>query len=120
MNDCIFLEGFIYECHIGCTPEERETAQRVELNLEIATDIYEVGRSAKLERGVDWAQVEALCSNVIKQRQWTLVEELAEVLAESIFRAFEHTNGITLSLRKFPFPHGRSVGVRIKRKRPSS
>lgn len=118
-DDRLFVNEQSIHCSIGLTAEERAYPQRILLSTQIglSTPMAEIGRSVDLSRGVCYATLAARFNEHARSRSWTLVEELAESLAELGFREFPAVNVIQIEIQKFVVPETSSVGIRITRLR---
>lgn len=83
-QDRIVLAAMRFEAHVGVTEEERSTLQPIEVDLEMAYDLAEAGRTDDLARTVDYGWVFTLCRELVEGRAFHLLEAVAETIASSV------------------------------------
>jgi dihydroneopterin aldolase len=111
----ILIEGLKVSAVIGCYDWEREIQQPLLIDLVLTRDIAQASRSDDLADALDYAalsnRVIALCG----ERQFQLLEALAECLAQMIFDEFA-VQRLQLTIRKpGAVAEAAAVGVRISR-----
>jgi len=115
--DSILVTGLRVKSHIGATEEERERAQLLVVNLEIATDLRRAGASDDLADTIDYGRLVTGVERLIAGSRCALLEHLAENIASHI-AAIEGVNGVTVEVAKDAPPIEQEVGcvaVRIER-----
>jgi dihydroneopterin aldolase len=118
----IVLERIELQGHIGVTHEEREVAQPLAVDLELAVHLpsfHEAARSDDISRTIDYATVAAKIVRAGTERAFNLLEALAERLSRMLFDEFPITE-VHLWVRKLrpPLPEVRgSAGIRLIRTR---
>lgn len=115
----ILIEGLKVSAVIGCYDWEREIQQPLLIDLVLTCDIAQASRSDDLADALDYAtlsnRVIALCA----ERQFQLLEALAECLAQMIFDEFA-VQRLQLTIRKpGAVAEAAAVGVRISREAAS-
>lgn len=115
----ILIEGLKVSAVIGCYDWEREIQQPLLIDLVLTCDIAQASRSDDLADALDYAalsnRVIALCG----ERQFQLLEALAECLAQMIFDEFT-VQRLQLTIRKpGAVAEAAAVGVRISREAAS-
>jgi FolB domain-containing protein len=119
MPDRIELRGLRALAICGALPEEQTRAQPVEVDLDIAVDLTAAGQSDDLADTVDYGAVAADVERVLTVERFTLLERLAERVAETVL-ADERVLEVTVAARKLrpPVPQQLdTTGVRITRAR---
>jgi dihydroneopterin aldolase len=120
-NDRILLAAMRFEVRLGVTEEERATLQPIEVDVEMAFDLAEAGRTDDLARTVDYGWVFGLCREIAEGRTFNLLEALAESIAAVILDRAP-VGQVRVRVRKLRVPvEGRLeyAGVEIVRSRPT-
>jgi FolB domain-containing protein len=117
MADLILIRKLGLDLKIGCGPEERLEAQRVELDVEVELSAAEAAESKNLVDTVCYLTLTEWYRELTEKREWTLIEELIEFLATETLSRYSVIQSICLEARKFVVPGTESVGVRIRRSR---
>lgn len=119
MADRIELRGLRALGICGALPEEQVRRQPLEVDVTLTADLAPAGRSDDLADTIDYAAVVSDVERVIVGERFTLLERLAERIAEVTLadeRAFE----VTVAVRKLrpPVPQQLDTcGVQITRRR---
>ena len=104
----------------GALPEERDRAQPFELDVDIGADLEPSGHSDDLGDTVDYGRVCADVAAAAEGEQFTLMETMAQRVAEACLLADQRVEWVTVEVRKLrpPVPQQLSTsGVRITRHR---
>lgn len=123
MTDRILLANLVFEARHGVHEEERRTAQRFEVDVELVLDLGPAGRTDDLAATVDYSEVDGLVRAVVGGPPVNLLETLAERIAEHILARFERLDGVVVRVRKpavrlaGPLDH---AAVEISRNRPAA
>jgi 7,8-dihydroneopterin aldolase/epimerase/oxygenase len=119
MTDVIELRGLRAVGICGALPEERDRPQPLEVDIDVVGDWSAACRSDALEDTIDYAVIAADVERVVTTEAFTLLERLAERLAEVIL--FDpRVEAVTVAVRKLrpPVPQQLDTsGVRITRAR---
>ena len=119
MSDCIQLRGLRVLGNHGALPEEQARPQPFEVDLDVECDLRQAGRTDDLSHTLDYGAMAELVHKVIASERHTLVERVAERIAE-VVGADERVSAVTVTVRKLrpPVPVDmRTAGVRIVRRR---
>jgi dihydroneopterin aldolase len=103
----------------GVLPEEQVRAQPVEVDLDVVADLSQAGSSDDLADTVDYGAIAADVERVLTNERFTLLERLAERLAEIVL-GDSRVDAVTVAVRKLrpPVPQQLdTTGVRITRTR---
>lgn len=103
----------------GALPEERERVQPIEVDLDVRADLSLAGGSDDLDDTIDYGALAAAVERVITDERFTLLERLAQHLAEVVLDD-PRVLGVTVAVRKLrpPVPQQLDTsGVRIARER---
>jgi dihydroneopterin aldolase len=117
--DQIELRGLVALGYCGALPEEQETVQPLEVDLDVALDLRVPGESDALDDTVDYGVLCAMVERIITTERFTLLERLATRITE-VALADERVESVTVSVRKLepPVPQQLATsGVRITRTR---
>ena len=98
-NDCIRLHNMLFYAYHGVFPEENKLGQRFEIDVEMGCDLSKPGHSDNLEESINYAQVYSVVRTCVEDKQFRLLEALAEYIAKEIHRHFKPHN-LTLRVRK--------------------
>jgi dihydroneopterin aldolase len=120
MADAIELRGLRVTALVGALPEERERAQPLEIDVDIACDLSNAGDSDRLDHTVDYGAVCDAVEKVFGDGHIVLLEAVAERVAAAVFAVDVRVRAVTVAVRKLrpPVPQDlRTSGVRITRSR---
>jgi dihydroneopterin aldolase len=117
--DRIELRGLVAVGYCGALAEEQQRPQPLEVDIDLAMDLARAGRTDALDDTVDYGALCAMVERIITNERFTLLERLAERIAE-VAVADERTVSVTVAVRKLrpPVPYQlATAGVRITRER---
>jgi len=117
MKDQIFINKLELFLKIGCSPEERVEAQKIEVDIEIEVSSTKAAKTKDLADTVCYLTLSNWYKEHTESKEWTLIEELVESLASQTLSRYASIKSIRLEARKFVVPKTESVGVRIRRNR---
>jgi dihydroneopterin aldolase len=103
----------------GALPEEQVRPQPLDVDIDVIADLASAGRSDALEDTIDYGAVCATTERIITKERFTLLERLAQRLADELLLD-ERVSSVTISVRKLrpPVPqHLATSGVSISRSR---
>ena len=113
--DTIFLHGLKVDCVIGVWEWERHIKQRVEIDLDLATDIRPAAATDRLEDALNYKAIAKTVIAHVEASSYQLVESLAESIADILVREFE-IPWSRVRLNKGGAVNGaRAVGIVIER-----
>lgn len=121
IDDCLRLKGLRVMALCGALSEERARPQPFELDMDIGVDLASAGHSDDLGDTVDYGEVCAAVCAVAEGEQFTLMEAMAQRVAEVCLDTDQRAQWVTVEVRKLrpPVPqHLSTSGVRITRRRP--
>ena len=119
-DDRLLLRGLRVMALCGALPEERERAQPFELDVEIGADLEPAGHSDRLNDTVDYGLVCAAVGAATEGEQFTLMEAMAQKVAEVCLDADQRVQWVVVEVRKLRPPVAQQLstsGVRITRHR---
>jgi len=118
MGDLIELRGLVAMGRHGCLPFERENLQPFKVDLDVELDLHAAASADDLGLTVDYGAVAKVVEHVISSTNYSLLESLAEVVAEEVLQ-LGRIQSVTVSLHKLrPLVETPlvSAGVRITRR----
>ncbi|MBI5134638.1 dihydropteroate synthase, partial [Candidatus Uhrbacteria bacterium] len=119
LSDTIFLRGLVTSCYIGISQQERTAPQDVSVDVEVSMDTRSAAKSVQLAQTIDYSNLRHTVMEVCASRPWTLVEELAQEIADRVL-ADTRIQAVTVRVGK-PQVAGqwksKDVGVEITRSR---
>ncbi|MGQ0616271.1 MAG: dihydroneopterin aldolase [Acidimicrobiia bacterium] len=121
-DDLIELRGLVATGYCGVLPEEQLRPQPLEVDLDLHVDMRRPGTTDSLGDTVDYGAVCAAVENVLTTERFTLLERLAQRVAE-VALADDRTEAVTVTVRKLRPPVAqplRTAGVRVHRARPGA
>lgn len=120
MSDCIFINNLSFLASIGVLDWEKTIQQKLELDIEMTTDIRPAAAQEDLALTLDYAAISQRLIAIAQAEHHDLLETLIEKLAQQLLTEFNPTQ-VTLTLRKpDAVPSATSVGARITRPLKSS
>lgn len=114
--DAIVIESLAVTGRIGTTPEERAHPQTLTISVRLACDLARAGRSDDLSDTVDYADLTERIRRLLGNREFKLVESVAEEVA-AIALGFPLVKNVLVEVRKKPFADTEAVGVVVHRSR---
>jgi dihydroneopterin aldolase len=100
-------------CH-GVLPEEAVLGQPFILDLDLRVDIANAAASDDLAHTVNYADVHALCRDIVEKERYALIETLSHRILSAVLAAHPRVLSATLTLHKphAPIP-GNHSGVAL-------
>ncbi len=102
---------------VGCIAGERDFAQRISLDLSVEFSTAQPPAKLTIEDTVDYAKVRDALGQMVRERSWLLLEQLAEDSCELLFTRFAAISQVSLTARKYVFSDASWVAVEVTRKR---
>ena len=107
------------DCIVGIHPHEREREQPVLLDIEIDYDFSAAAASDALGDAADYDAVVSSITQLIQDRQFFLIETMAEVAAAMLLDRLPEAQIVRLEIRKpAAVPRAQHSFVRLERTRP--
>lgn len=114
-DTCVKLKGLKIQAHIGCSEEEREERQNLEIDLVLLVPSAGVAASSlNLDDTVSYLTVRNLVTKLVISRSWVLVEELAASVMQMLFMEFPQLEQIDIEVKKFVFADCAWAGVSMR------
>ncbi len=98
--DQLKLNGIEVECIIGDQPEERETEQRLLVDVALDIDLADAAESDRLDDTVDYALLVGNIREALEEAQCRLLERAAGVVAD-VCLSDPRVERVTVGVRKF-------------------
>jgi len=118
--DKIYIRELSARCIVGIFPREREVRQEVLINIVLACDLAEAGRSDAIADTVDYKQIKNRVLEMVEASEFFLIERLAEAIAALCLEA-PRVQRVTVTVDKpGALRFARSVAVKITRQRPNA
>lgn len=114
--DIIFLHELKAKTLIGIYPWERKVAQTIQLDLEIALPSSRACQTDDFKDALDYALIVKRINEILAEKQFSLLEALAEHIAQTILTEF-NSPWVKISVAKLGIIRGvKKLGVCIERK----
>ena len=98
--DQLKLNGIEVECIIGDQPEERETEQKLLVDVALDIDLADAAESDRLDDTVDYALLVGNIREALENAQCRLLERAAGVVAD-VCLSDPRVERVTVGVRKF-------------------
>ena len=118
--DKIILTGISAVGFHGIHDFERKNGQSFSVDVEIGLDLSKAGKNDELNQTIDYSLVVGMVINVLTGPPVNLIEKVAELVSEEIFRNFHQAKSVVVVVHKPEAPVGAEildVAVRIERTR---
>ncbi len=103
-------------CRVGVSEEERATAQRLLVTVDMTYDFSSAAISDRIERTINYYEVAEELTAFCESHTCKLVEKLATNVAEMVMGKFP-AQAVTVEVKKFVLPKARHVSVSTNRTR---
>ena len=103
----------VFYC-VGVPDAERAQPQRLLLTIEMETDFTQAAQTDDLTTTIDYYAVTQRLLELGKDRNWRLIEKLANDIAEIVLREFKAA-AVTVEVKKFIIREAGWVSVKIHR-----
>lgn len=99
-TDKIVLRNMVFYGYHGVFPAEKELGQRFEVDVELVTDLSRAAQADDLDAGgINYVDVYTLVKEIVEEREFNLIEALAETIAQEILSAHD-VDEVTVRVRK--------------------
>lgn len=98
--DSIRIENLEVYCHHGVLKEENVLGQKFLVSLVLYTDTKQAGRRDDLHHSIDYAKVSHLVERIMKEKNFQLIEAVAEYVAEEVLKTFPLIETIEVEIKK--------------------
>lgn len=112
------LKSLHIECIVGIYAQERSTPQPVEVDVEMDYDFGPAARSEAIGDAIDYAAVAQSVEDLLQQRQFQLIETMAEETAAMLLATRPVLQTVRIEIRKpEAVPAATCSFVRVERTR---
>ena len=122
MSDIIRLRDITIFGFYGVSPAEREVGQKIQIDLELHSDLSEACHSDSLHHTINYESVYSTVMEVVGgEKRYRLLEALGSEICDAIIASFK-VSRVEIRLRKLnlPFPNNLSfVEIYLKRDAPA-
>ena len=118
--DKIILTGISAVGFHGVHDFERKNGQLFSVDLEIGLDLSKAGKNDELSETIDYSSVVGMVINTLTGHPVNLIEKIAELVCEEIFKNFMQAKSVTVVIHKPEAPVGANildVAVKLERVR---
>ena len=113
------LKSLRVDCVVGIYEYERETNQPVIMDIELDYDFAAAAGSDAIGDAVDYDRVAAAVVDLVRRRQFQLIETMAEETAAMLLERLALVRTVRLEIRKpEAVPAAACSFVRVERARP--
>jgi len=116
--DAIRLRNMRVFTHVGCTSQERDVGQHLEMDVEFRLDLREAGTSDRIGATLDYATAYRRVKEAVENREANLLETIAERAAAALLAM--GAREVTVRVRKpappIPGAHADYAEVEIQRR----
>ncbi len=114
--DSILIRDLEVAYRVGVPDAERKSPQRLLISAEIFSDFTAAISADAIQKTVDYF---AVCQKLLRfgeNREWKLIEKLADDLARMILADFA-ADRVSIEVKKFVIPQAAHVSARVTRTR---
>ena len=86
-SDRLVLENMVFYGYHGAFAAEKELGQQFEVDVELYLDLKSAAAADDLELSVNYVEVYTLVKEIVEEREFGLLETLAETIAGEILSA---------------------------------
>jgi 7,8-dihydroneopterin aldolase/epimerase/oxygenase len=112
--DAILISDLEVAYRVGVPESERRAPQRLLISIEMQTDFSKASEADDIAHTIDYFALSQRILGFGKNREWKLIEKLADDLARMILSDFR-PRAVSVLVKKFPIPQAQSVAVRVTR-----
>lgn len=121
MSDLIRLKDITVFGFYGVSPQEREVGQKIQIDVDLYTDLSGASASDSLQDTINYESVYSSIMEVVGSgRRYRLLESLGEAVCDSILKEYP-VSRVDIKMRKLnlPFPNNLShVEIHLSREAP--
>ena len=99
---------------VGVSDEERAKPQRLLVTVDLDFDFSSAAVSGRISKTIDYHAVAQLLLRFNEGRNWKLIEQVANEIADRILAEFR-PQGVTVEVKKFALPQARHVSVKLSK-----
>lgn len=103
MSDKLVLKNMVFYGYHGAFAAEKELGQKFEVDLEVHLDLSNMADDTELS--FNYVDAYTLIKDIVEERDFNLVETLAEEIAEQLLRMYD-VDQVVVRVRKSQLPVG--------------
>ncbi|MDK2918768.1 MAG: 7,8-dihydroneopterin aldolase/epimerase/oxygenase [Candidatus Petromonas sp.] len=118
--DKIIMKNLAFYGYHGALKEENILGQKFFIDIEVLLDLKKAGKSDVVEDTVNYAKIYDIVKDTVENKNFKLIEALAEYIAQRILNNFQRISEIVIQVRKPEAPVKGIYdyfGVEIRRRR---
>ena len=117
--DRLLLQGMEFYGYHGDIEAERALGGRYAVDVELEADLRAAGRSDSIDDTIDYVRCFQLVRDVVENRQYRLLEALAQAVADVLLDGQPRVRSITVRVAKQPPVRGTfgRFAVEVQRRR---
>ena len=119
MSDRLSVRSMVCMCCIGVTEEERRRPQKLEIDLDLYSDLEAAGRSGDVAQTIDYLDVTREVREHLESTSFQLIEAAARTILDRLLERFR-VQRATVRVRKFVLPDVAHIEVEMERVRAGS
>ena len=112
--DIIHIQDLEVFYRVGVPDAERAAPQRLLLDIQLHLDFRAAAATDDLTKTINYFEVTRRLLKFGENREWKLIEKLAEDIANTILTEFRPAR-IRVEVKKFIIPEARHISVAIER-----
>ncbi len=120
-RDCVMMKGIHFYGHHGISEAERKAGGHFAVDVRVISSKISAGITGKLDDTVDYGKLNQVVRQVVEEKNFRLIEELAEHICQKILDEFSIAQAVDVKVKKYhPWIPGLLdyVAVELHRERP--
>ncbi len=118
-SDRLSVRSMVCMCRIGVTEEERSRPQKLEIDLDLYSDLEAAGRSGDVAQTIDYLEVTSEVREHLESTTFHLIEAAARTILDRVLERFR-VQRAAVRVRKFILPGVAHIEVEMERRRAGS
>lgn len=98
--DRIVMKNLAFFGYHGAMSEENVLGQKFFLDLTLFVDLKKAGTTDSVEDTVHYGEAYNIVKNIVENKQFMLIEKLAQYICEELIRTFEKIQEVEISVHK--------------------
>lgn len=119
ISDRLSVRSMVCMCRIGVTEEERSRPQKLEIDLDLYSDLEAAGRSGDVAQTIDYLDVTSEVRAHLESNTFHLIEAAARTILDRVLERFR-VQRAAVRVRKFILPGVAHIEVEMERMRAGS
>ncbi len=119
ISDRLSVRSMVCMCRIGVTEEERSRPQKLEIDLDLYSDLEAAGRSGDVAQTIDYLDVTSEVRAHLESTTFHLIEAAARTILDRVLERFR-VQRAAVRVRKFILPGVAHIEVEMERRRAGS